>query len=239
MHLAILMTNTDESPFAHRHPKDGEKFTSMLRSVRPDWETSVFSVKDGQFPKDLRNFDGALITGSPASVHDEDPWVPRLIDFLRDAIEKEVPLFGACFGHQAIAMALGERIIENSSGWVFGRTDMKIEARPDWARDLPPSIGQYAAHIEQVENLPEGSVLLLSSPECPVGGFAMGSNIATTQNHPEMTYSFISALVEEYADKLPREAVERARASLDHPVEATAYTESIARFFEAAQRTVA
>ena len=33
MHLAILMANTDESEFAARHPKDGEKFTQLFRQA--------------------------------------------------------------------------------------------------------------------------------------------------------------------------------------------------------------
>ena len=58
MHLAVLMTNTDESDFAQRHPKDGEKFKALIQSVRPDWTVSSFHVKDGVFPDDILAFDG-------------------------------------------------------------------------------------------------------------------------------------------------------------------------------------
>ncbi len=50
MQIAVLMTNTDESAFAAAHPKDGQKFTAMIHSVRPDWQVTVFSVKDDEFP---------------------------------------------------------------------------------------------------------------------------------------------------------------------------------------------
>ena len=63
MKIAILMTNTDESDFAQRHPKDGEKFADFIQLVRPEWETVVFSVKDGNFPSDITEFDGFMITG--------------------------------------------------------------------------------------------------------------------------------------------------------------------------------
>ena len=78
MHLAILMTNTDESAFAQAHPKDGEKFAALIHAVRPDWSCDVFAVKDGVFPDDLAAFDGVMVTGSPASVHDDEPWIGRL-----------------------------------------------------------------------------------------------------------------------------------------------------------------
>ena len=148
MHLAILMTNTDESDFAQRHPKDGAKFASLIHWVRPDWQLEVFSVKDDIFPEDLGVFDGALITGSPASVNDPAPWVGKLIGQLRDAIAREIPLFGVCFGHQALAKALGVEVVQNPKGWVFGRTTMKSQNRPDWARDLPDTFDQYAVHEE-------------------------------------------------------------------------------------------
>ena len=68
MHLALLMTNTDESDFAQDHPRDGEKFTTLVHLVRPDWRVEVFNVKDGVFPGDITDFDGVMITGSPSSV---------------------------------------------------------------------------------------------------------------------------------------------------------------------------
>ena len=65
MHLAILMTNTDESDFAARHPKDGVKFADLIHMARPGWRVSVFSVKDGEFPADIAAFDGAMICPGP------------------------------------------------------------------------------------------------------------------------------------------------------------------------------
>ena len=40
-----------------------------------------------------------------------------------------VPLFGACFGHQAIALALGGSVEANPGGWVFGTTATEVTAR--------------------------------------------------------------------------------------------------------------
>ena len=42
--IGILMTNTDVSSFAHQHPRDGEKFTTLLQAVRPDWAMQVYDV---------------------------------------------------------------------------------------------------------------------------------------------------------------------------------------------------
>ena len=136
MHLAILMTNTDESEFAQSHPKDGEKFTDLILMARPDWHTSVFAVKDGEFPQDLFALDGAMITGSPASVRSGAPWVAQLLDLIRSAHARRFPLFGACFGHQAIALALGGSVDRNPDSWVHGLTRNHLLHRPDWAAPL-------------------------------------------------------------------------------------------------------
>ena len=234
MHLAILMTNTDESDFAQAHPKDGEKFAALIHSVRPDWTCEVFSVKDGVFPEDLSAFDGVMITGSPASVHDGEPWIDRLLETIRAIVARGIPLFGACFGHQAIALALGGTVEKNPGGWVFGLTKAEIVDPAPWMQPLSSELKQYGAHIEQVTKAPEGARVLISSAACPVGGFSIGDRVYTTQNHPEMTPGFIAALVEEYAGKLPEDVIGRARASLAEKADYAVFAETVARFFEQA-----
>lgn len=235
MHLAILMANTDESNFAAAHPRDGAKFTALIQSVRPDWTTEVFAVKDGRFPADLSTFDGVMITGSPASVHDSDPWVADLLHLIRRMVAARLPLFGACFGHQAIALALGGQVGPNPGGWVFGRIEIQATDPAPWMDPLPPQAGVYAAHVEQVTALPAGARILSASPDCPVGGFAIGGHVYTTQYHPEMTPAFIAALVEHLKDDKPAEVIARARASLDRPADTRPFAETIARFFEQAR----
>lgn len=223
MHIAVLMTNTDESAFSKQHPKDGEKFATMLRAVRPGWQVSSFAVKDGIFPPADARFDGWLITGSPASVHDGAPWIELLKDLIRKIEAQKTPLFGACFGHQAIAEALGGLVGNNPGGWVFGLTDTMMEGVP---------FRLYAAHTEQVLRLPDGAVALGGNEDCPIGSFGIGDHILTTQYHPEMTHAFITALVEECAPSLPQDVITKARASLAVHADSTRIAERIVRFFE-------
>lgn len=234
MHLAILMTNTDESAFAQAHPKDGEKFTRLIHGVRPDWQMTSFDVKDGVFPGDINVFDGVIITGSPASVLDTDPWVARLLSLIKTVYADKIPMFGACYGHQAIALALGGAIGPNAKGWVFGQTHSTVAEVAEWMTGLPPTFPQYAAHIEAVTRLPEWARVLTTSDACDVTGFRIRSRVYTTQNHPEMTPEFIAALVAEYHDKLPEGVGEAAKASLTQEVDLNLYAETIARFFESA-----
>lgn len=230
MRIAILMANTDESSFADKHPKDGEKWTSLLANQRPDWDYVAFSVKDGDFPQELEVFDGFVITGSPASVHDEDAWVDQLSDLIRTLHAQKVPLFGACFGHQAIAKALGGKVEMNPGGWVFGSTPMGISTPAPWVE--AQRFRLYGAHIEQVTQMPEGATNIMTSEGCPIGGFRIDDHVFTTQNHPEMTPDFIAALIDALEDEKPADVIARARTSLAQPADGPQFAEWIVRFFE-------
>lgn len=225
MHIAILMANTDESTFAQGHPKDGEKFQALLADHAPGWRFSVFSVKDGVFPDDPAAFDGFLITGSPASVNDSDPWIARLFDLIRAIAALDRPLFGACFGHQAIAAAMGGEVGANPGGWVLGLVDTEMGGTP---------LSLYAAHREQVLRLPDGAVANGGNSDCLIGSFRLGPRILTTQYHPEMTPGFIAALVEELGGKLPPDVISRARASLGRTADRDAIAGRIAGFLAGA-----
>ncbi|MBX2878489.1 MAG: type 1 glutamine amidotransferase [Granulosicoccus sp.] len=229
MHIAILVTNTDESAFAQQHPKDGEKFQALLSPLRPEWSFSVYQVKDHIFPDDVSRFDGLIITGSPASIHDKEPWIAELLNLLRNAHDRSIPMFGACFGHQALAVALGGKVEKNPQGWVFGRVETQLN-QPWDSKQLTLSL--YGAHIEQVTELPADAVATGTTPGCRYASFSIGHSIWTTQYHPEMTHAFIEALVEEYASSLPPEIAAAARQSLNTGADRNTIATAIVTFFE-------
>lgn len=233
MRIGILMTNTDESAFAAAHPRDGEKWRAALAPLCPDCDFPVYSVKDGQFPEHVTGHDGFLITGSPASVNDLAPWLDRLFGLIREAVAAGVPLFGACFGHQAIALALGGRVEANPGGWVFGTTETEVFAPAPWMVAGPLKV--YAAHVEQVTGLPAGAEVVMGNAACPVGGYVLGRGVFTTQYHPEMTHDFVVALVEEYGPKLPGDVARAARASLGETADNARVAGWIMDFFRSAR----
>ncbi|SEO81353.1 GMP synthase-Glutamine amidotransferase [Salinihabitans flavidus] len=231
MKLAILVTNTDDSEFARTHADDGEKFTALVQERRPDWQTEVFWVRDGDFPEDFSTFDGAMITGSPASVRGDEAWIGRLLDMIRQMDAARFPVFGACFGHQAVAMALGGEVGDNPGGWVHGYVEVTRAAPLPWA-EVPERMGLYASHSEQVLRAPERAQIVARGPGCGVGGFVIGDHIFTTQYHPEMSDAFIADLVEHTAGYVGPEVTARARESLKNRADREVIAEIIARFFE-------
>jgi GMP synthase-like glutamine amidotransferase len=232
--LALLVTNTDDSAFAHRHPLDDVKFRDLVHLVRPSWEVLPYWVRDGVFPESLAGFDGVMITGSPASARGEAPWIARLLALIRRIEAARLPLFGACFGHQAIALALGGAVDHNPGGWVHGLTENRVIARAPWMAELPDPCRLYGSHAEQVTVLPPAAIALTEAAGTPCTGFAIAHHVYTTQHHPEMSPAFIAALTEEMAADLGPARLAAARASLDRPADQPAFAESIARFFDPA-----
>jgi len=65
------------------------------------------------FP-DPVTFDAVVPMGAPWSVYDRDrigTWIDDELDFLRRAHQAGVPVLGICFGGQALAAALGGKVI--------------------------------------------------------------------------------------------------------------------------------
>lgn len=234
MHIAVLATNTDDSAFAAKHPRDVEKFRVLLHGVRAGWKITAFDLPKGEFPEDVQGFDGFLIGGSPSSVHDEDAWIERLFAVIREAYAAGKPLAGACFGHQAIAKALGGVVGPNPGPFVLGTAETEVVAPAPWMEPVA-RFRLAAAHGEQVTALPPGAEVVGVTPGCPAACYRIGGRVFATQYHPEMTPDFLGALVDEFAPQFPGEVGAAALASLPLGTEGPRFAEWIARFFEQAK----
>ncbi len=214
LHIGILMCNTDRSEFAARFENDGEKAATMLRVHRPEWRYTVLMTIDNELPVNVDAFDGYLLTGSPASVNDNLDWMPDLFAFVRAAHAAKKPMVGLCFGHQAIAHALGGRVVR-AEQWGLGVAQTEFESGASWLPDRPAALSLHAAHEDQVVELPPGAQRLGGSDFCEYGAFAIGNQVFTTQYHPEFPPAFMDALVnEKIAPELPAEVGEVARSQM-------------------------
>ena len=209
MKLAILETGRPPGDLVQRFGDYPAMFAELLG---PEFEVERFDVTAGLFP-DGGNHDAILITGSPAGVYEELDWLPGLFDFIRSARDRK--MVGVCFGHQAMAEALGGHVEKSDKGWGSGLhryTVMRPEPWLDGARE----IAAPASHQDQVVLQPPNTEITVSSDFTPYAGLAWTDRPAISfQFHPEFTPAFAQALIAERYDRLPDP--DRAIASLDAP----------------------
>ena len=138
---------------------------------------------------------GVIVTGSPASTYDEEPWIIRGEDFLRRAADRSVPLYGVCFGHQLVAQAFGGRVEKCRHGWELGTVHLTLtdDGKGDpLFSDLPETFTAQMSHGDVVTELPSGATPLAQNEHSENQSFRLGDAIWGTQFHPEFTPTIIA-----------------------------------------------
>ncbi|MBU8809245.1 glutamine-hydrolyzing GMP synthase [Mycolicibacterium goodii] len=124
-----------------------------------------------------------VLSGGPASVYSEG--APQLDPALFDL---DVPVFGICYGFQAMAQALGGTV-ERTGTSEFGRTELNVNGG-DLHSDLPATQPVWMSHGDAVTAAPEGFDVVASSAGAPVAGFEnRARRLAGVQYHPEVLHS--------------------------------------------------
>ncbi|MBN3513223.1 glutamine-hydrolyzing GMP synthase [Mycolicibacterium nivoides] len=124
-----------------------------------------------------------VLSGGPASVYAEG--APRLDPALFDL---DIPVFGICYGFQAMAQALGGTV-EHTGTSEYGRTELHV-AGGDLHAELPGTQPVWMSHGDAVTAAPDGFNVIASSAGAPVAGFEnRARRLAGVQYHPEVLHS--------------------------------------------------
>lgn len=210
--IAILETGRPPEALRPIFGSYGDMFAALLGDA---FTVEVFDVTAGRLP-DPEAFDGAIITGSPAGVYEDHPWIPPLFDWIRGA-RGRLKLVGVCFGHQAMAQALGGRVEKSDRGWGVGLHAYEIDGQADWMTPPASRIAIPVSHQDQVVAAPPQAQVIAHSAFTPYAGLAYGDDAVSFQCHPEFSPAFASALVEGRRGRIDPELVDRALASLSSP----------------------
>jgi GMP synthase-like glutamine amidotransferase len=197
----------------------GGDYDDMFRRWLPaEWR--IYDVTAGQRPAGPRECDGYVITGSRASVYDDEPWIQAFAVLTRDLHASGVPTFGVCFGHQMIAHALGGRVSKCPRGWGIGVHQFRVAIHEHWMQPPLDQFGVLMSCQDQAEQLPEGAVVLAGNEHCPVGMFRVG-NMLGLQGHPEFSVEYSEALMRFRMEKIGERTVSQALSTLTDPTHAT------------------
>jgi GMP synthase (glutamine-hydrolysing) len=171
-------------------------------------ETAVCRVIDGQRPLHPHHYAGVLVTGSGAMVTERLDWSEHSAQWLRDAADAGLPLFGICYGHQLLAHAFGGEVGYNPRGREMGTVpvDLHGEARHDplFAR-LPERVAAHATHLQTVLKPPAEAQVLARSAQDDCQAMRIGDRIWGVQFHPEFSTRMMRGYIHARRVELERE----------------------------------
>jgi GMP synthase-like glutamine amidotransferase len=213
MEVAILSTGAPPPDLA---PRFGDYGAMFARLLGPGFSTRVYEAAAGELPSGPGAHPALLITGSPAGVYEPLPWIPPLFDFIRQA-RGRAKLVGICFGHQAMAEALGGRVEKSERGWGIGLQDYALWDRAPWMGEAPPAgVAVPVSHQDQVVVPPPGARILGGNAFTPFGLLDYQDFPAISmQFHPEFEPDYAQALIEHRRARVP--GADSAIASLERP----------------------
>ncbi|EJD07897.1 class I glutamine amidotransferase-like protein [Fomitiporia mediterranea MF3/22] len=216
--LALLLCDTPVPAVLKSRGTYLDVFRDQLQRSKPDasfpFTLDGFDVVNEQVYPDLdEGYTGVLISGSKYSAYDDDPWIAKLVEWVRYVATRrdEVKLIGICFGHQIVARALGGECVPNDGRWEVGTTDMELtdigKAVFNTDRSMLPIQQMHRDHVPAV--MPSFH-LLGSTAVSPVQGLVRlypnsslvpglrpeDVHILTVQGHPEFTSDIVDAIID-------------------------------------------
>jgi GMP synthase (glutamine-hydrolysing) len=124
-----------------------------------------------------------ILSGGPSSVY--EPGAPGLDPAI---FANDVPVFGICYGFQAMAQALGGTVAHTGAR-EYGRTLLSAQGGT-LLRELPADLPVWMSHGDSVTIAPAGFAVTASSSGAPVAAFEdLTARRAGVQFHPEVAHT--------------------------------------------------
>lgn len=212
--LLIIKTGDTLDTVKQAHGDFHRMFEDQVRSEHV--ATAVVEVHKGDRPEIPRSYAGVIITGSPHSVTDGQPWVDETAEWVRQAAKEGVPILGVCYGHQLLGYAFGAPVSQNPNGYEIGTVEVELTARGE---EDPLFAGLahhgaltvHAAHADVVLSLPKGATLLAKNELTPIQAFGIDEHVRAVQFHPEFTKGIAQKYVEGRGERVRANAAKHGR----------------------------
>lgn len=171
MRINILQHTPNEGPGSIR--TWAEKFGHQIYVYHPYQFNGILPTAD--------QTDMLVILGGPMSPNDDLPWIKTERNLIQELLNKDTPIFGACFGAQQIAKTMGCVITKSpvkEVGWA------PVYRQTTTIPDIPDKLLALHWHEEMFE-IPQEAELLFSSDAVKNQGFVMNHRVVGLQFHFE------------------------------------------------------
>ncbi|WP_293033451.1 type 1 glutamine amidotransferase [Natronococcus sp.] len=130
---------------------------NTTRNFRRELDASLaeFDITQGELPETYA-FDGAVVTGSRTSVYWEEEWINATKEWVDEAIARDVPFLGICWGHQLLADVLGGTV-EDMGAYEVGYSRVEHSGESRLFEGISSEFTAFTSHADEVSVLPDGA----------------------------------------------------------------------------------
>lgn len=175
-------------------------FATLLDEHAIPWR--LVKIDEGDpVPNSIFEFSGVALMGGPMSVNDDLPWIPQVLNLIREAVRADIPVLGHCLGGQLMSKALGAQVTQNpvkEIGWGEVIVSDNDEAKKWFGNQARFQVFHW--HGETF-SLPKDAAHLLASKFCSNQAYSLGKHLAF-QCHIEMTADMVASWIEAGAQEI-------------------------------------
>lgn len=171
------------------------------QAIGPGVELEPWNVQEAPHSRPpLHGFAGILVTGSPSSLTEPEPWMEIAVETIREAAESQVPVLAVCFGHQLLGCAFGAPTVAAPDSGEHGCHSIELTeaGKSDLLfRGCPETFLVPSSHSDQVDPqavaFGNGLKVLARSANTAIQALAAGPHIRSVQFHPEFSEAIMTS----------------------------------------------
>lgn len=141
-------------------------------------------------PTRVGGYSAVVVLGSNHSANERLPWIQQELALLQEAVARQVPVLGHCFGAQMLARAMGAPVWRNPCAHI-GWSRVGVTPAAQQLMQLEPQALLFHWHYDSF-GIPRGAQRSMYSRHCLNKGFVRGPHWGF-QGHLEVTPDSVRA----------------------------------------------